>query len=108
MICSRSRRSLDNYLVNLYLLSAVMFLAFAKAVPIIALRGPLYFAFFEVALTYVALCRIGGRFHRESLLFIGVPLAAARLYAGIFLYAPALYLPYKSLWLNADFARLMY
>jgi hypothetical protein len=108
LLCSRPKPSLDNYLVNLYTLSVVMFLALAKAVPLLALRGPLYFAVFEVVLIYLALYRVGGSFRREALLLLGGPLAAARLYAAIALYAPSLYLPYKSVLLNADYARFMY
>jgi hypothetical protein len=108
LLCSRPKPSLDNYLVNLYVLSVVLFLALAKAVPLLALRGPLYFAVFEVVLIYLALYRIGGSFRREALLLLGGPLAAARLYAAIALYAPSLYLPYKSVLLNTDYARFMY
>lgn len=106
--CSRERPSLDNYLVNLYALSVALFLVAYKGIPLLALRGPLYFGFFEVVLTYLALQRIGGWFWRESVLAIGGALAAARLYAGIMLYAPDLYLPYKSVVVNADYARFMY
>jgi hypothetical protein len=108
LLCSRGKRSLDNYLVNLYALSALLFLAFFKAVPLVALRGPLYFAVFEIVLMYLALARIGGRFKHESLLLIGGPLAAARLYAALLLYAPEIYLPYKAVVLNLDYARFVF
>jgi hypothetical protein len=108
LICSRDRPSLDNYLVNLYVLSVVMFLITYKGVPLIALRGPLYFAFVEIALTCLALQRLGGWFRRESLLLLGSALAAARLYAGIMLYAPDLYVPYKSVVTSVDYARFTY
>jgi len=39
---------------------------------------------------------------------IGGALAAARLYAGIMLYAPDLYLPYKSVVTSVDYARFTY
>src|SRR5690606_16222774 len=64
-LCSRERPSLDNYLVNLYALSVVLFLATFKGIPLLALRGPLYFGFFEIVLTYLALQRVGGWFRRE-------------------------------------------
>jgi hypothetical protein len=108
LLCSRERRSLDNYLVNLYALSVAMFLVTYKGIPLLALRGPLYFGFFEIVLTYFALQRLGGWFRRESLVAIGGVLAAARLYAGIMLYAPDLYVPYKSVVVNSDYARFMY
>lgn len=108
LLCSRERRSLDNYLVNLYALSVAVFLVTYKGVPMLALRGPLYFGLFEVVLTYLALQRIGGWFRRETLLAIGGALAAARLYAGIMLYAPDLYVPYKSVVVNSDYARFTY
>ncbi|HEX7235973.1 MAG TPA: EpsG family protein [Gammaproteobacteria bacterium] len=108
LLCSRERRSLDNYLVNLYVLSVVVFLVTYKGVPLLALRGPLYFALFEIGLTCLALQRLGGWFRRESLLWIGGVLAAARLYAGIMLYAPDLYVPYKSVVVNTDYARFTY
>jgi len=56
----------------------------------------------------LALQRLGGWFRRESLLVIGGALAAARLYAGIMLYAPDLYLPYKSVVTSVDYARFTY
>jgi hypothetical protein len=108
ILCSRRKRCLDNYLVNLYAVSVVLFLATYKAIPILALRGPLYFGFVEIVLTYIALQRLGGWFRRESLLILGGILGAARLYAAIILYAPALYLPYKSVVLNTDYLRFMY
>jgi hypothetical protein len=108
LLCSRERPSLDNYLVNLYALSVALFLVTYKGVPLLALRGPLYFGFFEIVLTSIALLRLGGWFRRESLLAVGGALAAARLYAGIMLYAPDLYLPYKSVVMNADYARFMH
>jgi hypothetical protein len=108
LLCSRGKKSLDNYLVNLYALSVLLFLALWKAVPLIALRGPLYFAVFEIVLMYLALVRIGGRFKRESLVLLGGPLAAARLYVALLLYVPELYLPYKAIVLNSDYARFVY
>lgn len=108
LFCSRKKPSLDNHLVNLYALSVALFLATYKGIPLLALRGPLYFGFFEIVLTYRALQRIGGWFRRESLLIVGGAIAAARLYAGIMLYAPALYVPYKSVLLNTDYLRFMY
>ncbi|HEY8519624.1 MAG TPA: EpsG family protein [Gammaproteobacteria bacterium] len=108
LLCSREQRSFDNYLVNLYALSVLIFLATTKAVPLVALRAPLYFAFFEIALIYIALARVGGVFRRESLVFLGGPLAAVRLYAAVFLYVPELYVPYKSVFLNTDYARFMF
>lgn len=108
LLCSRGRPSLDDYLVNLYVLSAALFLATFKGIPLLALRGPLYFGFFEVVLTYLALRRLGGWFRRETLLVLGGALAAARLYAGVMLYAPDLYLPYKSVVVNTDYERFTY
>ena len=108
LLCSRERPSLDNYLVNLYVLSVALFLVTYKGIPLLALRGPLYFGFFEVVLTYLALRRVGGWFRRETLLALGGALAAARLYAGIMLYAPDLYVPYKSVVVNADYERFTY
>jgi hypothetical protein len=107
-LCSRNRRSVDNYLVNLYALSVLLFLALYKAMPLVALRGPLYFAVLEIVLIYLALRRVGGGFNRETLVLLGGPLAAARLYAALWLYAPALYLPYKAVFVNTDFARFVY
>jgi hypothetical protein len=108
LLCARDRPSLENYLVNLYVLSVVLFLATYKGVPLIALRGPLYFAFVEIALMCLALQRLGGWFRRESLLLVGGALAAARLYGGIMLYAPDLYVPYKSVVTSVDYARFTY
>ena len=106
LLCSTPSRSLNNYLVNLYALSVVLFLFFIKSVPLIALRAGLYFSVFEVVLLYLCLTKLRPYLTREIFLIGASTLAAARLYAGVVLYEPDLYLPYKAVWVEVDHTRV--
>jgi hypothetical protein len=92
-LCRTERPSLENYILNLYLVSVLLFFAFIATIPILALRSGQYFTIFENYLIYVAVIRIAAKYWREASTAGLILMSAARLYWSTTGYEAQLFIP---------------
>lgn len=96
-----------NLLFNGYWLSIIIYLLFSSALPIMINRGSLYFNIME-CLLFVAVLEIFRNPIYKALYVMGLLMISVILmYQSIQAY-PDLFDPYKSLWYNVNFHRVMY
>ena len=107
-VCRQPNKSIENYAVNSYVYSVVIFLIFISIVPILAFRTSIYFFVFELYLVHLTIKRFGGKYWRELFVTLGLILSAFRLYWNIVTFEPLLFIPYKSVMIESDHTRFSY
>lgn len=107
-LCRSTRPSLENYILNLYLISVLLFFAFITTIPILALRSGQYFTIFENYLIYVAVINLTARYWREASAAGLILMSAMRLYWSTTGYEAQLFIPYKSVVGDRDHQRFLY
>lgn len=96
-----------NLLFNGYWFSIVLYLLFANALPVMISRGALYFNIMESLLFVVILGILRNPIHKALYIMGLLMIAITLMYQSIQAY-PDLFDPYKSLWYNENFHRVMY
>ena len=96
-----------NLLFNGYWFSIVLYLLFANALPVMISRGALYFNIMESLLFVVILGILRNPVHKALYIMGLLIIAITLMYQSIQAY-PDLFDPYKSLWYNENFHRVMY